>query len=169
MDATAVLEDGFDRVRGVVHDVLDGVSADELHGRVDEGSNPIAWLIWHMTRVQDDHIADAAGMEQVWLAQGWRDAFGLSLPAADTGFGHTPDEVAAVRVDSAGKLAGYYDATHAQTLEYLRGLDPAALDEVLDASWEPPVTLGARLVSVVAEDLQHVGQAACVRGLLRRR
>ncbi len=49
------------------------------------------------------------------------------------------------------------------------GLQPADLDVVVDERWDPPVTLGVRLVSVVNEVNQHVGQAAYVRGLLERR
>lgn len=56
--------------------------------------------MWHLTRVQDDHIADAFGLEQVWLADGWEKRFGLGLPRDATGFGHTPAQVAKVRVDS---------------------------------------------------------------------
>jgi hypothetical protein len=37
---------------------------------------------------------------------------------------------------------------------------------VVDASWDPPVTLGVRLVSVISDDLQHAGQAAYLRGMI---
>lgn len=168
MDSIAVLRDGFARVQAGVYDALDGIPAEHLNARLDSASNPIGWLIWHLTRVQDDHIADASGLEQVWLADGWQTAFGLKLPALDTGFGHTAEEVAAVRVEAPDTLADYYDATHQQTLRYLDDLEPEVLDEVIDTSWQPPVTLGVRLVSVLAEDLQHVGQAAYLRGVLSR-
>lgn len=169
MDSAGVLEDGFERVRGEVHDVLNGILVEQLHDRPDAESNPIAWLIWHLTRVQDDHIADASGSRQVWLVGDWQRAFGLPLTPSDTGYGHTPDEVASVRVDSPDLLAGYYEATHEQTLGFVRGLDADSLDRVIDERWQPPVTLGVRLVSVLAEDLQHVGQAAYLKGVLRRR
>lgn len=168
MDAKAVLADGFERVRGSVHDVLDGITPADLHGRLEEGGNTVAWLVWHLTRVQDDHIADAAGEDQVWTADGWDERFALPLPTEDTGFGHTPEEVASVRVDSPQPLLDYHDAVHARTVRYVRGLRAGALDEVVDDSWQPPVTLGVRLVSVLADDLQHVGQAAYVRGSLER-
>lgn len=169
MDSTAVLLDGYERVRGTVHDVLHRISAADLTARLDEETNSIAWLVWHLTRVQDDHVADAAEQEQVWLAQGWAERFDLPLPAADTGFGHGPDDVAAVSVDSPQLLRGYHDAVHDQTAEFVRGLDASALDRVIDEAWDPPVTLGVRLVSVLGDDLQHVGQAEFVRGVLRRR
>ncbi len=55
---------------------------------------------------------------------------------------------------------------HARTAEFVAGLSAADLDRVVDESWDPPVTLGVRLVSVVDDDAQHAGQAAYVRGLL---
>ncbi|MEU6890379.1 DinB family protein [Streptomyces sp. NPDC046557] len=169
MKATEVLADAYGRIREVVHEVLDGLSAEELNARVDPAANSVAWLVWHLTRVQDDHIADAAGSEQVWHAQGWAERFGLPLPADATGYGHTAREVGKVRVDSAEPLLGYFDAVHEQTLRFLRGLGAADLERVVDERWDPPVTLGARLVSVLADDLQHAGQAAFARGVLERR
>ncbi|GAA5020768.1 hypothetical protein GCM10025734_75280 [Kitasatospora paranensis] len=125
--------------------------------------------MWHLTRIQDDHVADVAGAEQLWTADGWADRFALPLPPGDTGYGHGPDEVAAVRVGSADLLTGYHDAVHARTAAYVRTLRDTDLGRVVDERWDPPVTLGVRLVSVVSDDLQHAGQAAFVRGALLRR
>ncbi|MER5928904.1 DinB family protein [Streptomyces sp. NPDC002054] len=167
MKATEVLADAFGRIREAVHDVVENLSAEELHARVGPEANSIAWLVWHLTRIQDDHIADAAGEEQLWQAAGWRERFGLPFPAAATGYGHTPQEVAEVRVDDGDLLLGYLDAVHDRTTAFVRGLAAADLDRVVDERWDPPVTLGVRLVSVLADDLQHAGQAAFVRGVLR--
>ncbi|GHB57287.1 hypothetical protein GCM10010347_29300 [Streptomyces cirratus] len=169
MKATEVLADAYGRVREVVHEVLDGLSAEELNARVDPAANSVAWLVWHLTRVQDDHVADAAGLEQVWRAGGWAERFALPLPAGATGYGHTAREVGKVRVESAELLLGYHDAVHEQTLRFVRGLGADDLGRVVDERWDPPVTLGTRLVSVLADDLQHAGQAAFARGVLERR
>ncbi|KOU40676.1 mycothiol transferase [Streptomyces sp. WM6378] len=167
MRSQDVLIDGYGRIQEEVHAVVDGLSADELHTRPGDGeANSIAWLVWHLTRVQDDHIADAAGVEQVWLAKGWADRFDLPLVKTDTGYGHTSKQVGQVRVASGRLLLDYYDAVHEQTLGFLGKLDGNALNRVVDERWDPPVTLGIRLVSVLGDDLQHVGQAAYVRGLL---
>ncbi|MGW4195271.1 mycothiol transferase [Streptomyces sp. NPDC005004] len=167
MHAKDILIDGFGRVREEVHAVLDDLGPDELHTRPAPDANTIAWLVWHLTRVQDDHIADAFGLDQVWLSDGWEKRFGLRLPAHDTGYGHTPAQVAKVRVDSADLLTGYYDAVHEQSLTALRSVTAGDLERVVDERWSPPVTLGVRLVSVLSDDLQHVGQAAYARGLLQ--
>jgi len=165
MHAKDILIDGYGRIQEEVHAALEGLGPDELHFRPAPGVNSAAWLVWHLTRVQDDHVADAFGLDQVWLSQDWEKRFGLDLPRHDTGYGHGPEKVAKVRVESAGLLTGYYDAVHEQTLGALRGLAAKDLERIVDERWDPPVTLGARLVSVLSDDLQHVGQAAYLRGL----
>ncbi|MFK4111017.1 DinB family protein [Streptomyces sp. NPDC002176] len=167
MYAKEILIEGYDRIREEVHTVLDGLGADDLDHSPAPGANSIAWLLWHLSRVQDDHIADAFGLDQVWLSLDWADRFDLDLPHHDTGYGHTPEQAAKVRVPSTVLLAGYYDAVHDQTLGVLRALAAKDLERVVDERWEPPVTLGVRLVSVLSDDLQHVGQAAYVKGLLQ--
>ncbi|MEV5934476.1 DUF664 domain-containing protein [Streptomyces sp. NPDC093250] len=167
MHAKDILIDGFGRIREEVHAAVEGLGPDELAARPGPEANSIAWLVWHLTRIQDDHVADAFGLDQVWLSDGWEKRFGLGLPRHDTGYGHTPAQVAKVRVDSGDLLTGYYDAVHEQTLGALRTLTAKDLERVVDERWDPPVTLGVRLVSVLSDDLQHVGQAAYVRGLVR--
>ncbi|KJY45734.1 chorismate synthase [Streptomyces sp. NRRL S-444] len=169
MKATEVLADAFGRIREVVHDVVEGLSAEELNARVDPKANSITWLVWHLTRVQDDHMADASGREQVWTAQDWFSRFALPVPAEATGFGQTAAQVGKIVVESGELLLGYYDAVHEQSTAFIRGLAAADLERVVDERWDPPVTLGVRLVSVIADDLQHAGQAAYVRGVLQRR
>ncbi|MFJ1703760.1 DUF664 domain-containing protein [Kitasatospora sp. NPDC088346] len=169
MRSADVLVDAFDRIREAVHGAVAGLTAEELAVRIDPDANSVAWLVWHLTRIQDDHLADAAGTEQVWTAAGWADRFALPFPAGSTGYGHSREQVAAVRVDSPKLLTGYHDAVHANTVGYLAGLGGTALNRVVDEDWDPPVTLGVRLVSVIADDLQHAGQAAFVHGVVRRR
>ncbi|MCP9210288.1 DUF664 domain-containing protein [Streptomyces sp. HD1123-B1] len=168
MRSADLLADAFDRVSETVHEAVDGLGEEELTVRLDAGANSIAWLVWHLTRIQDDHIADAAGTGQLWTSDGWYERFGLPFPPAATGFGHRAKDVAAVRAD-AELLTGYHDAVHENTLAYVRGLRDTELDRIVDEAWTPAVTLGVRLVSVIADDLQHAGQAAFVRGALQRR
>ena len=165
MNIAELLTDGFGRVHGVVHMVLDGLNADQLAWRVTAEANTIAWLVWHLTRVQDDHVSEVAGVPQAWAADGWADRFSLPFSADATGYGQDSDDVAAVLVD-ADLLAGYFDAVYARTIAYVAKLTDADLDRVIDDNWDPPVTLGVRLVSVLDDDIQHAGQAAFVRGIL---
>lgn len=167
-----LLTDAFGRIREIVHDVVSGLTPDELNHRLDGRANSITWLVWHLTRVQDDHVAAVAGSEQVWSAGGWEQRFGLAVPTGPQagyraiGYGHSSADVDAVRVTDPGLLLGYHDAVHEQTVRYLGQLRDADFDRIVDEAWDPPVTLGVRLVSVVADDLQHAGQAAFVRGLV---
>ena len=168
MTSSELLTDAFGRIREEVHHAVDGLSPADLTYRLDADANSIAWLVWHLTRIQDDHIADAAGLEQVWTSKGWAEKFGLPFGRLATGYGHDSREVAAVRAD-AELLTAYHDAVYEQTLRYMRGLSDADLPRVVDESWDPPVTLAVRLVSVISDDLQHAGQAVFIRGILLRR
>lgn len=167
MTPADLLRDGFGRIVEDGVTVVDGLSRSELEHRPTPEANPIGWLVWHLTRVQDDHLADAAGRPQVWTEQGYADRFGLDLPDGDTGYGHTADEVAKVQVEAAD-LADYLRAVHAVVDEYVAGLGPEDLDRIVDTRWDPPVSLGVRLVSVLDDSARHLGQAAYVRGLLGR-
>jgi hypothetical protein len=167
MHAKDILIDGYNRIKEEVHAAVDGLPAEVLNARPAPDANSMAWLVWHLTRVQDDHVADAAGLDQVWLSQDWEKRFGLDLPRKATGYGHSAGQVAKVRVDSADLLTGYHDAVHEQSVTFLRGLGTEDFERVVDERWDPPVTLGVRLVSVLSDDLQHVGQAAYLRGLLQ--
>ena len=165
---TELLADAFESIRDAVHPAVNGLSADQLAFRPDDGSNSIAWLVWHLTRIQDDQVAALAGHEQVWTAGGWAGRFALPLDVSDTGYGHDPQTVARVTAE-AGSLLGYFEDVHEHTMQVVGALDAGELARVVDASWSPPVTVGRRLVSVIVDDLQHVGQAAYVRGLVERR
>jgi uncharacterized damage-inducible protein DinB len=164
-----LLIDAFGRIRGSVRRLVRGLHPEDLAARVDDGANSIGWLVWHLTRIQDDHLADVAGSDQVWTEDGWFERFGLPFPAAVTGFGQSSNEVAQVAGVTAELLTGYHEAVHDRTVRFLRGLSDADLARIVDTSWDPPVTLGVRLVSVIADDLQHVGQAAFIAGMLSRR
>ncbi|MFG3037885.1 DUF664 domain-containing protein [Streptomyces sp. NPDC048330] len=165
MNSAGLLVDSFGRIREVVHEAVEGLDDAELAARVTPDANPVAWLVWHLTRVQDDHLADAFGTAQLWTSDGWADRFALPFPERATGYGQTRAQVGRVRAPG-DLLLGYHDAVHARTVDLVGGLTDADLDRVVDASWDPPVTLGVRLVSVIADDLQHAGQAAYARGLL---
>ena len=166
MRSADVLADAFGRVRETVHAAVPGLTSSQLAARLDRGANSVGWLIWHLSRVQDDHVANAFGVPQVWTEYGKR--FELPFPPGDIGYGHSADQVAQVTVSSPDLLTGYYDAVHEQTVRLVSDVTDADLDRVVDEAWDPPVTLGVRLVSVIADGLQHAGQAAFIRGILLR-
>ena len=169
MTSSELLADAFGRIRATVHEAVRGLTPEQLAVRLDADANSIAWLVWHLTRIQDDHIADAADVEQVWTSVGWVERFALPFDPRATGYAHSSADVAAVAVASGDVLVGYYDAVHEQTIRFVERITDPDLDRIVDESWEPPVTLGVRLVSVINDNDQHAGQAAFVRGIVLRR
>jgi hypothetical protein len=159
-----VLRDSFTRLIEHADDVTDGLTDSVSTYRVTPDANTIAWLLWHSARVQDAQLCDVAGIEQVWSSEGWVDRFALDLPRDAHGYGHTSEDVAKVKAP-ADLLSGYYHAVHRVTLEYVAGITDEDLARVIDENWDPPVTVSARLVSIVDDCAQHLGQAAYVRGI----
>jgi uncharacterized damage-inducible protein DinB len=168
MNVSELLADALGRVREQMPDVVAGLSEDDLAWRPDPEANSIAWTVWHLSRIEDDHVAGVAGTGQVWGAEGWADRFGLPFDVREHGYSMSVADVGKVRV-SGELLAGYYDAVAARSAAYIATVQPDDLDRVVDEAWDPPVTLGVRLVSVVNEVNAHLGQAQYVRGLLERR
>ncbi|MGI5246026.1 mycothiol transferase [Dactylosporangium sp. CA-139066] len=170
MQVSELLVEGFGRLPDLVRGAVEGLDAEQLRWAPAPGANSIGWLVWHLTRVQDDHINDLLddGSEQVWVTGAYAKRFGLDPQTHETGYGHAPEEVAAVRPESAEVLLEYFDAVHARTHAYVARLTAEDLDRIVDERWDPPVSLGVRLVSILDDDAQHVGQAAYVRGLLER-
>jgi uncharacterized damage-inducible protein DinB len=166
MDAKDILADAFGRLPGLVHHAVKDLTPEQLRWAPAPGANSIGWLVWHLTRIQDDHVADVMGVDQLYVAGGWAARFGLKADPSDTGYAHDAAQVAAVAPESPAALEEYYRAVHERTTGFVAGLTAADLDRVVDEAWDPPVTLGVRLVSVVNDDAQHVGQAAYLRGLL---
>ena len=166
MTSNDLLVDAFSRVHGVVHQAADNLTPDELAFRVDGNTNSIAWLIWHLSRITDDHVSDAASKEQVWTGSGWVEKFGLPFPPDATGYGFGGDDVAAVKVKSGETLIGYFDEVIEEATRYVKHLKEDDYARVVDSSWNPPVTLAVRLVSVVSDALQHAGQAMFIRGIV---
>jgi len=170
MEPRDLLTDAFTRIQELYAEVAADLTAELLRHRPREGDGPagnsIGWLLWHLARVQDDHLADLAGTDQAWH-DGWSARFGLPLAPDDTGYGHTSDQVDRVAIEDAALLAGYHAEVHGRTIAYLARVDADELDRVVDRRWDPPVTAGVRLVSVEGDCLQHLGQAAYLRGLHR--
>ena len=169
METSDILLDTFGRIREETVAAASGLSAEALAYRPDPDANSIGWLIWHLTRVQDDHVSALALLPQAYLADGWADRLGMKPDSSDLGYGHTSSQVAAVRFDSSDDLLAYHEAVTASSEQYLATVDAQELDRIVDERWDPPVSAGVRLVSVISDCLQHAGQANYLRGLWQRR
>lgn len=168
MELRELLIDLFERINEHVHEAVDGLDSQALVAAPEPGANPIGWLVWHLTRVQDDHIADILGQPQVWASGGWASRFGVTADPDNTGYGHSWDDVLTIRPESAEALIEYYEAVWACTRELLERTTPDDLDRIVDERWSPPVSMGVRLISIADDDIQHAGQAVYVRGMLDR-
>jgi len=166
MELNELLIDLFERITEHVHEAVDGLDVDTLCKPPEPGANPIGWLVWHLVRVQDDHMADILGEEQLWVTGDWGPRFGVVSDPDNTGYGHSVADVQTIRPESAAALVEYYEAVAANTKRFLQSVTPKDLDRIVDERWDPPVTLGVRLVSIVDDDIQHAGQASYARGIL---
>jgi uncharacterized damage-inducible protein DinB len=166
MELSELLIELFDRIDDHVDRVLDGLDAAALVETPADGANSIGWLVWHLTRVQDHHVSELLDEDQVWVSSDVAARIGLDPDPENTGYGHSSEEAAAVRPDGPDALRDYYSAVARRTRALLETTTAADLDRVVDSRWDPPVTLGVRLVSIADDDIQHAGQAAYVKGLL---
>jgi uncharacterized damage-inducible protein DinB len=165
MDVSSLLLEFYRRIPPLARRAVEGAELDQLLATPAPQANSIAWLIWHLARVQDHHVAELLGEDQVWI-DGWAARFGLESDQSNTGYGHDAEEMAAVRPQEPEVLLDYLEAVDRRTQTWLAEVTAADLDRVVDRRWDPAVTLGVRLVSVADDCLQHAGQAAYVRGLL---
>lgn len=166
MDVPSLLLEIYGRIPPLAESVVDGLTADQLATTPAPGANTIGWLIWHLARVEDHHVAELLGTDQIWTTGDWAARCGLDPDPDNTGYGHGPEQVMSVRPESPDVLLEYLDAVQQRTRAMLEGLSPDDLDRVVDRRWDPPVTLGVRLVSIADDCMQHAGQAAYVRGIL---
>jgi hypothetical protein len=166
MDVPSLLLELYGRIPPLARRAVEGVELARLTESPSPATNHIAWLVWHLTRVEDHHISELLETDQIWVSADWAERFGLDPDPSNTGYGHSAEEVAAVRPTGPEVLLEYLDAVDRRTRAMLEGLTAADLDRVVDRRWDPPVTLGVRLVSIADDALQHAGQAAYLRGLL---
>ena len=153
----------FDRAfDGVTLEQANTRPAPDLAPRIDS----LTWLAWHTAREIDLQISLMAGQEFVWFTGGHRERFALPLPDDTEDWRHTPEQAAQVVVGDLSILFAYLDDAYTLATTYLRSLTPEGLDDIVDESWDPPVTRAVRLASVIDDAAQHSGQAVYTRRLL---
>ena len=168
MEGKDLLRDGFTRIRELVVISATDLDRQRLTYRPEPSANSIAWLVWHLTRIQDDHVSEIAGTEQAWVTEGWAGKFGMEPDPDNDGRGHGPEQVSALAPDSADLLVAHHEAVSDRTFAYLERVNPSELDRIIDDSYDPPVSVGVRLISVISDNIQHAGQARYLRGIVDR-
>jgi len=170
MNVNEVLIDGYSRISQILNRTLPGLTPEQLVFRPTEEANSIAWLVWHLTRIQDHHISGLAGKEQLWVTNGWHERFGKPADPSDTGQRYTAEQVAEIRPSDVQLLLDYHDAAYQRSVEFIKTLSESDLDrELNEPQWTPLPTVGVRLVSVIADNTQHAGQAAYLKGIIEKR
>lgn len=166
MDVDGLLRELYSRIPPLVEETVRGLDATALTRRPAPAANSVGWLLWHLIRVQDHHISEVLHTDQIWVSADWAKRFGVDPDPDNTGYGHTAEEAGTIRPENADAVLDYLRAVQERTYELLGRCNAPELDRVVDYDWDPPVTLGVRLISIADDSLQHVGQAAYVRGLL---
>lgn len=164
-----LLVDGFSRINDGVPAVLGGLSADDLLWRPDFESNHVAWLVWHLSRQQDAQVAGLGDHDQAWTSGGFADRFDLPYDRDEHGYGMSPVDVGAFPSTDPQLFIDYQQAVFDLTSTFLSGLSAEDYTEVIDESWDPPVTLASRVISVLDDAAKHLGQAEYLKGLAQRR
>lgn len=164
MDAIEVLRDGFGRVAETLPRHLAGLDAELLLWQPKPEANSIGWLAWHIGRCEDAQVSALAGEPDVYAQQGWVDRFDLPYRDQEIGYGHSPAQVSEFRIADPALLTDYYAAVHEATLVFLDDLTADDLDRLVDDRYR--VSVGVRLVSVVNDITQHLGQIGYLRGLI---
>ena len=169
MEGAEIVSDALGRINRILHRAMDGMPADMLNKQPGTAANSMTWLAWHLCRVQDHHISDLLEVPQLWVSDGWAEKFGMAKDEKETGTGHTPEQVEALKVDSPDLPLGYADAVYERANQYLATVTAADLDADIDEpQYDPLPTIGVRLVSIIADNTQHAGQVMYVRGLSER-
>ena len=170
MTTLEMLIDVLSRSRERFDRAFDGVTLEQANTRPAPDLAPridsLTWLAWHTARELDIQVAPLGGVEPVWVTGGHRERFALPLPDNTQDWRHTPEEAAQVIVGDLSVLTAYLDDAYALATAYLHSLTPETLDDIVDDSWDPPVTRAVRLASVVDDAAQHSGQAVYTRRLL---
>lgn len=165
MDALDLLRDVTSRPRDAAERMRPELNPVSLNARPGGHDNSVAWLLWHSGREIDAQLADLTGHEQVWTSRDFAGRFDLGPEGDGVGYGHTPEEARRILVDDPELLLGYLGAALESLEAYLDDITAAQLDDVIDEDWEPPVTRGARLISVIDDAIQHLAQANYALGM----
>lgn len=139
MEWQQLIKDGYGRVLEVLERALDGLEPDDLNQQPHPACNSMGWITWHLTRVQDHHFADLIGAEQLWVSRRCHARFDRPADPADTGFGHTPEDLAAFKSPDVETLLGYHRAVLERSKQYISTLSPPDLDRELNEPDRPNV------------------------------
>jgi hypothetical protein len=168
MEVKDSILEGLNEVQSALKQAVDGLSQEELMWQPQPGANHIAYILWHTLRVEDWFFQYMfQRTPQVWESEKRHEKLNLPDDPRITGFGYTAEQVDGFPAVKLSDLLGYGEAVRARTLDYLRQLDAAKFDEIVQSRIFGEVRMGNLLSHLICEIAQHVGQIAYIRGLAK--
>ena len=144
---------------------VNGLTPAELRWQPTLASNPIAWIVWHMARVEDRWVNRVlSGGVELWISEGWHKKFGMTEEAH--GYGETMEQVRAMPDLAMFELLAYFDAVRKSTLAHLERMTPEQLGATYPHSRLKGITGAWILGHILVEESQHLGQVAFIRGVI---
>lgn len=161
--------DQFDRIEYELGLVLDGLSVEDLNRQPALGSSSIGWLAWHLTRSIDRDMSELMGSEQIWVAGKWYEKWGREPSPAETGIGHSEQQVKEFKSPHTDVIMAYHKAIIARIRPYIENeLTEDELDrQIRSRTLKNLSTVMRRVTSVIQDGFVHLGQAAYVRGMYK--
>ena len=168
MEWQQLIIDFFVRISQELERVVSGLTIEDLNQQPNPDCNSIGWLAWHLTRSHDRNLSELARKQQLWVKDKWHAKFNRAPDPTDTGFNHSPDDVRAFRSPDGKTILEYHNAVLELAKQYIdNNLSENDLKRrVKSPTLKNVATVRRRLLGIISEGLQHVGQAAYVRGLL---
>jgi len=165
MEAKELLLRSLEESQGYLTKALDGLTQEEAAWTPREGCNSIAFIFWHLIRVEDIWINRVLrGEKQVYEAEDWPKKLGT--PAGESGYHYTMEQLQAWPVPRIELLQGYADSVREQTLTFLQSVTAGKLSEIANPDQSPDTT-GAILSHLITEIALHVGQIDYLCGVVR--
>jgi hypothetical protein len=129
MDALEVMREGLRGAHGMLDDVVEGMTAEQLNFRPSEGGISPFFSLWHYVRTEDNIVNFVIQRRNtVWLEGGYDERF--ELPRTAQGTGMTDEEARAVRIEDVGGWRAYQAAVWAATDAYLGSLEGSSMEGV---------------------------------------
>ncbi len=166
MSTTTLYADAIRRSDADLHRALDDLSTEELKKQpAGQESNPIGWLVWHLTRTRDNISASIVGDTPIWETGDWGARFGMDGEVPR----FAPEEVHLFDPKDYETLVGYFDAVAEKSLEIVEALPEEDMGRLVQSTipGRPAQPITSRLAVILNDNIQHVGQIAYLRGLIR--
>ena len=144
---------------------MEGLTDAELRQQVaGPQSNPIGWLVWHLTRTRDSIVANFSGTKTLWETE-WAAKLGMDANPPQ----YKPEDVHTFDPKSVDLLMGFFGAVEKHTADIVGKLNDADLERMVQpmVQGRPPASVAARLGVILNDNIQHIGQVAYLRGMLR--